>query len=252
MLSCVVVCCSVLSCVAVCCSVLQCVAVCCSVLQCMCCSVLLQWIAACFRVLQCVAVCTAFSWDPHSCMRSYFAACCSVLQRVAACCNVLQRVAACCNVLQHVAVFAVCCIVSCDPQPCMLINTCDMTPVYFQMTNLYVQHDSFMYATWLIYLCDMTNLYMRNDWIICTIWLIYVFDKPQSFMYMACLNHVSNKFGLILFWWNTILTFYYKCVWPQCNFSILGRIPKSHSCPWKISPDYLEICKVRTSWEGMD
>jgi len=44
----------------------------------------------------------------------------------------------------------------------------------WDMTHLYVRHDSFICETWLIYMWDMTHLYMRHDSFICEIWLIHM------------------------------------------------------------------------------
>ena len=44
------------------------------------------------------------------------------------------------------------------------------------MAHSYVRHDSFVCATWLIYMCDMTHLYVRHDSFICATCLIRLRD----------------------------------------------------------------------------
>jgi len=56
-----------------------------------------------------------------------------------------------------------------------LLYMCDMTP-------LYVRHDSFKCATWLLYMCDMTHLYVRHDSFICAKWLIYMCDMTHLYV----------------------------------------------------------------------
>jgi len=37
-----------------------------------------------------------------------------------------------------------------------------------------VWHDSFVFVTWLVHMCDMTHSYVRHDSITCATWLIHI------------------------------------------------------------------------------
>ena len=50
------------------------------------------------------------------------------------------------------------------------------------MTHSYVWHDSFIYATWLIHICDKTHSYVWHDSLIYAIWLIHMCDMTHSYM----------------------------------------------------------------------
>jgi len=55
-----------------------------------------------------------------------------------------------------------------------LIHMCDMT-------HSYVRHESFICATWLIHMCDMIHPYMRHGVCVCATWLIYMCDMAYSY-----------------------------------------------------------------------
>ena len=191
------VCCSMLQCVAACCGVLWCVAVIYRVLQCVavCCSVL-QLVTAYCSELQRVAVFEVRCPKPDEpteavSVLQHVAGCCSVLQGVAGCCRVLQRVAACCSVLQCVTLDAtnktsirrrlVCCsVLQCVAVCCSLLQC--VAAYYLRCYErdkpteavrvlrlakflffIYTEHDSFMYVTCRIRICDMTHSYTRHD-----------------------------------------------------------------------------------------
>ena len=67
-----------------------------------------------------------------------------------------------------------------------LIYVCDMTDSYrhsqqwSSTLDLHVRHDSFICATWRIHVCDMTHSYVWYDSFICVIWLIHVCDMTHS------------------------------------------------------------------------
>jgi len=46
-------------------------------------------------------------------------------------------------------------------------------------------HVSFIFATWLIYMCDMTHSYVRHDSFICATWLIHMCDMIPSYMWQV-------------------------------------------------------------------
>jgi len=47
---------------------------------------------------------------------------------------------------------------------------------------LYVRHDSFICATWLIHTCNMTHSYVRHDSFIRATWLIYMCDMTHLYV----------------------------------------------------------------------
>jgi len=51
------------------------------------------------------------------------------------------------------------------------------------MTHSYVWHDSFIFATWLIHMCDMTHSYVWHDSFICEIWLIHMCDMTHLYVW---------------------------------------------------------------------
>ena len=162
----------------------------------MCCRVL-QGVATnmCLCVLQCVVVCVhkvdvaigGLLGD----VLQHVAGCCRVLQGVAGCCRVLQRVAACCSVLQCVTLDAtnktsirrrlVCCsVLQCVAVCCSLLQC--VAAYYLRCYErdkpteavrvlrlakflffIYTEHDSFIYLTRRIRICDMTHSYTRHD-----------------------------------------------------------------------------------------
>jgi len=67
-----------------------------------------------------------------------------------------------------------------------LIHMCDMT-------RSYVWHDSFIYVTWLIHMCDMTHSYLWHDSSIYVTWLIHICATIRwhrdSSIYVTCLIH---------------------------------------------------------------
>jgi len=48
------------------------------------------------------------------------------------------------------------------------------------MTHSYMWHDTFIYVTWLIHICDMTHSYVRHASFTCKIWPVYMWDMTRS------------------------------------------------------------------------
>jgi len=65
-----------------------------------------------------------------------------------------------------------------------LIHICDMT-------YSYMWHASFIYVTWLIHICDMTHLYMWHDSFIYVTWLIHTYDMTHSYMWHDSFIYVT-------------------------------------------------------------
>jgi len=53
-------------------------------------------------------------------------------------------------------------------------------------------HDTFIYVTWLIYICDMTHWYMWHDWFGYVAWLIHMCDMDvgQGTQLTSCMSCV--------------------------------------------------------------
>ena len=49
-----------------------------------------------------------------------------------------------------------------------------------EMTRWCVWHDSFIWVTWLVDMCDMTHSYVWHDLFRCVTWLIHMFDMTHS------------------------------------------------------------------------
>ena len=73
------------------------------------------------------------------------------------------------------------------------IYKCDTSHSHMRcdMTHLCVWHDSFMCATWLIYVCDMTHLYVWHDSARCVTWLMHMWDSARC---VSWLIHMSARF----------------------------------------------------------
>ena len=52
----------------------------------------------------------------------------------------------------------------------------------FDMTHLYVWHDSFVCVTWLIGICDMTQLYAWHVSFVCVTWPVHMRDMTRSYV----------------------------------------------------------------------
>jgi len=89
------------------------------------------------------------------------------------------------------------------------LHPCDMTlsyvrTPYLHVSRLYVLHDSFVYVTWLICLCDMTHLSMWHDSFVYVTWRFHMYDTPDllSFIcliyvcYMSCSTYKSTWYVL--------------------------------------------------------
>jgi len=58
-------------------------------------------------------------------------------------------------------------------------------------TMAYVWHDSFLYATWLISICDMTHFYMRHDSFLYATWLVSICDRTCPYVCLQWLWFVK-------------------------------------------------------------
>jgi len=74
------------------------------------------------------------------------------------------------------------------------------------MTYSYAWHDSFMFGTWLIYMCDKTHPYVWHDSFVCVTWLIHMCDTTYSheslgsFICVTWLIHTCDVTQLGLEW----------------------------------------------------
>ena len=88
----------------------------------------------------------------------------------------------------------------------------------WHMTHSYVRHDSCIFATWFIHMCDMTHAYVRHDSFIRVTWLIHMCDMTHSCV--TWLIHMCDMTHSYV-WYDSFI-----CVkWPTW----LGR---SHPRPW--------------------
>jgi len=59
----------------------------------------------------------------------------------------------------------------------------------WDMTHSYVRHDSLICETWLTYRWDMTHSYVRYDSLICETWLTHMWDMTHSYVWNDSLSH---------------------------------------------------------------
>jgi len=124
------------------------------------------------------------------------------------------------------------------------------------VTHLCVWHDSFVWVTWLIRVCDITHSCVWNDSFVCVTWLIRMFDMthlcvwhdsfvcetwiiPACDMTHSCVRHDSF---VCVTWLICVCCMTHSWVWRICacnmTYSCVWLIhvcDMTHSCIWLIT-----------------
>jgi len=94
------------------------------------------------------------------------------------------------------------CICLCDMTRHDSIHICDMTHLYvwhdvFKCAKWLVSNDSFICATWLIHTCGMTHSYVWHDsfmcWAAAQLPFLYMCDMTQSLIWLICVSAMAHS-----------------------------------------------------------
>ena len=112
---------------------------------------------------------------------------CNALRHAATHCNTLQYTATHCNTLQHTATHCRCIYVD----RLWFCSQLCLASARIVTRYVYVFHDSSIWLTWLIHMCDMTHSYVWHDSFIWVTWLI------DTSVCDTRLDHICDKISHI-------------------------------------------------------
>jgi len=118
-----------------------------------------------------------------------------------------------------------------------IIYMCDMT-------HSYVRHDAFICVSWRTHMCDMTHSYMCHDAFICVPWRIYTRDMTHSYAWHDSHNHICavNHSNMCVRWDMT----------HSCKYARSPNVANAKATLWRDSFVYMmwsvHICRWSETW----
>ena len=102
------------------------------------------------------------------------------------------------------------------------------------MTHSHVWHDSFIFVTWFIYICDMTRSHVWHDSFTCVTWLVHMFDMTHSHVWHDMTHsHVWHDLSTCVTW----------------LIHMCDTTDATHSNQWTI--DQLNYSRSTPAWNGL-